>query len=653
MMAKTSLPFKDRFLAWVVSWFSWFLLQFIGRTSRVHSHYHPKVKEYFKEGKPFIYALWHRFQLFMVYEHRNRGVHVLVSQSRDGELIARALDRFGFYTVRGSSSHGGRAAFIELLNRARDGKSVAFTPDGPRGPYRAVRPGVIAMARKTGLPVVPLAWAGSRVKELSSWDRFLIPLPFGRFHVVLGAPFWIQPGDEKAEEKVRLALDDVALQAEQRLQRPAAHPPGLLKAYSLLLFLMWPLVFLGFVWRYGLRRTLKGLGERFGFGLPKKQSKNRPLIWIHAASVGEVRAVEGYLRNFPRTFPHVTRLLTTTTISGKELAEKLCVADEVRLAPMDLSFCVKRLAARMSPIALVLVETELWPNWIRALGDLDVPLFLINGRLSDRSFRAYFLMRFFWKPLLRRFSVIAVQNNLYAERFTKLGADPAQVAVTGNLKSDIPAPDLSRRPGLFRKFGFEETDRVWVCGSTHEGEEEVLADVFLSLLWRDQSLKLVLAPRHIERAPNVCRLLERKGLPHHLRSQIAEGTKPSVLILDTVGELADVYGLATWAYVGGSLIPRGGQNPLEPARWGVPVLFGPHMENFRDTSKLLIQEKAALQVKDAKMLEEFLYYSSRNPATREAMGQAARRVAEAQQGAVANNYKLLQDLMKSLDNGSG
>lgn len=205
-------------MAWLVSWAAWLVIQFIGKTSRVVSVHHAETKKLLEENKPVLFAFWHRFQLLMVYEHRGTGVNVLVSQSRDGELIAQALHRFGFKTARGSSSRGGSAAFMELLEFVEKGGQAAFTPDGPRGPYRSVQPGLVALAQKTGAPIIPIGWAGARTKELSSWDRFLIPLPFSKYVVYFDAPLTVPAGLADAGDGVRKALDTAVARAEQSLK---------------------------------------------------------------------------------------------------------------------------------------------------------------------------------------------------------------------------------------------------------------------------------------------------------------------------------------------------------------------------------------------------------------------------------------------------
>lgn len=216
-MTHPTLSRRDRFLAIFVSWLAWFLIQFIGRTSRLHVYRSAGFQDRVNRGLPLVYAFWHRYQMLMLYEKRNSGVFVLVSRSKDGEFVAQTLHRLGFNTARGSSSRGGGSAFIKLMDVVRAGQSVAFTPDGPRGPLRSIQPGVLALAVKMGIPVVPLAWAGTKTKELISWDRFLVPLPFGRYQVVFGEPLTFSENGPGAEEQLRAALSAVESEAQKRL----------------------------------------------------------------------------------------------------------------------------------------------------------------------------------------------------------------------------------------------------------------------------------------------------------------------------------------------------------------------------------------------------------------------------------------------------
>ncbi|HRY30034.1 MAG TPA: 3-deoxy-D-manno-octulosonic acid transferase [Elusimicrobiota bacterium] len=418
--------------------------------------------------------------------------------------------------------------------------------------------------------------------------------------------------------------------------------------YSVLILLFWPLVVLGMVWRYGLRRTLRGLPERF---LPPRRPSVHPspLVWVHAASVGEVRAVEPWLRGFFSRFETLRVGLTTTTVAGKELAVKLFPTAEVRLAPVDLAACVRGLLEAWRPAALVLVETELWPNWIQTAADLNVPLLLINGRISDRSLKSYLLLRWFWGPLLSRFAVVGAQSPVHAERFARIGTEREKIVVTGNLKYDLPLRDAASRPALFRKYGLQENDRVWVCGSLHPPETEFVLQVRNGLLKEGVEVKLVIAPRHLESVPGIVRSLEKENVPYSLRSQFSASAAPEmstpVMVLDTIGELPEVYGLASWVFVGGSLVPRGGQNLLEPARWGAPVLFGPHMENFREMAAMFLEQRAAVRVADGDgLLSEMRALAADRDRSRR-LGEAARRAADSQRGAVERNLDLLAKIL--------
>lgn len=211
------LSVRDRFLASLIALAGALYMALVGLTSRVDVYRAPGYRARDEKNLPVVFAFWHRFQLLLMHVHRHRGVHVLVSRSRDGEFIARALTRLGFRTARGSSSRGGGSAFRELLESVEGGATAAFTPDGPRGPYRSVQPGVVALAVRSGAPVVPVAWAGTRVKELNSWDRFLIPRPFGRYAVVYGEPLFLTEESPAAAQRVGDALDAVAAEAQRRL----------------------------------------------------------------------------------------------------------------------------------------------------------------------------------------------------------------------------------------------------------------------------------------------------------------------------------------------------------------------------------------------------------------------------------------------------
>jgi 3-deoxy-D-manno-octulosonic-acid transferase len=414
--------------------------------------------------------------------------------------------------------------------------------------------------------------------------------------------------------------------------------------YSILFFLAWPLVFLAFVWKYGLRKSLRGLPERFGWGGPWPEKTGA--LWVHAASVGEVRAAEQLLRALPARFQGVPRFLTTTTVNGKDLAVRLALAETVRLAPVDRPGVFRAALRRVQPRCVVLVETELWPHWLDVLAREKIPAAVVNGRVSDGAYPLYRALKKLWSPLLSTLARVGVQSPRNAARFLALGADARRVVITGNLKNDVPLPDPARIPALKKAYGFADGDPVWVMGSTQPAEEPLLRDVLTALRKNHPALKAVVAPRRIERAAETRRRFEEAGYSCALRSQLSSVVPaPEVLVLDTVGELAEIYGVATVAFVGGSLVRRGGQNPLEPARWGVPVVYGPSMENFREIDDALRAAGGARVAADGEALRAVVDRWLATPLERGGAGAAARSVADGERGALEDNLRLIEETL--------
>jgi 3-deoxy-D-manno-octulosonic-acid transferase len=417
-----------------------------------------------------------------------------------------------------------------------------------------------------------------------------------------------------------------------------------LMVYSFLFFLTWPLVFLAFVWKYGLRKSVRGLPERFGWGGPWPDKPGS--IWIHAASVGEVRAAEQLLRALPERFQGVPRFLTTTTVHGKELAQRLALAETVRLAPVDRPGIFRAALRRVRPRAVVLVETELWPHWLATLAREKVPTAVVNGRVSDGAYPLYHALKKMWTPLLSGLARVGVQSPRNAARFLALGADARRVVIAGNLKNDVPLPDPARVPALKKAYGFPDADPVWVLGSTQPAEETVLRAVFAALRKSHPRLRAVVAPRRVERAVETRRRFEEAGFRCSLRSQVSSAPDaPDVLVLDTVGELSEVYGVAAVAFVGGSLVRRGGQNPLEPARWGVPVVYGPSMENFREIDAALRAAGGARAVENGEALRVIVDRWLATPSERGWAGAAARSVADGERGALEAHLRLIEETL--------
>src|SRR5574337_52080 len=421
-------------------------------------------------------------------------------------------------------------------------------------------------------------------------------------------------------------------------------------AYSLLLTLVllaWsPFVLLRIIRRSYYR---EGWWERLGRypeALPSRFQAVQP-VWIHAVSVGEVGAASILATLWTARRPTLPFVVSTVTTTGREVARRsLPQAAAVMYFPIDLPMAVHRALAAVRPRLILLTETEIWPNFLRECAASKVPVAIINGRLSERSFSRYRLVRPFIRRVLQCVDLFCMQTVADAKRILALGASPERVHVVGNLKFDAaPHADASSLDEQWRReLQIEARRQVLVAGSTHAGEEEMLLQVFRRLRGEFPDLLLILAPRHPERVPQVetavaaCGLavVRRSALPHE-----RNGAK-EVILVDTVGELSTLYAVGGISFVGGSLIPRGGHNLLEPALYGRPVLFGPHMENFIEASAYFIEQGAAIQVSDAADLARQLARLLRDPAAREKMGQAAMAALTVHQGACERTATLLE-----------
>jgi 3-deoxy-D-manno-octulosonic-acid transferase len=394
--------------------------------------------------------------------------------------------------------------------------------------------------------------------------------------------------------------------------------------------------------RYGKYRD--GWSEKLWGRLPVRTSE-RPCVWLHAVSVGEVLQLRSVMKLLVAQRPNWEFVITTTTRTGLDVARREFSEHTVCYCPLDFSWAVRTALTRIRPTALVLVELELWPNLIAAAKSLGISLSLINGRLSARSFRGYRQVRWLVGRLLRQFDLIAVQNPEYARRFLSLGASTQRVAITGSIKFDGVQHDRGnpRTAEIRRHFGLRDGEIVFIAGSTQAPEESLALDTWQSLREEFPSLRLILVPRHAERFDEVASLVISRGWPLRRRTDAATGDSPAetVLLLDTLGELGACWGLADIAFVGGSLTRRGGQNMLEPAAYGAAVLFGPNTQNFRDIVEQLLSRRAARMVASGAELTDAVRDFLRQPETRQALGDPAREFVASQQGAATRTVALL------------
>ncbi len=366
--------------------------------------------------------------------------------------------------------------------------------------------------------------------------------------------------------------------------------------YDLILTLA-TLVLLPYYLLRGLRRgkVRHGLRERLGYFAPGRLAPlaGRPVIWVHAVSVGETRAAVPLIKALKSRYPDHAILLSNVTETGHGVARGLRDVDLCLFFPFDLSWVVRRVLATVQPQLAIIVETEIWPNFVRQCRLRGVPVLLVNGRISDRSFPRYRKVRWLLQPVLQHFSGFCMQSDLDAQRIIAMGAPAERVEVTRNLKFDMQAktPEPEELDGLREDFQLTGGHPVWVAGSTHAGEEEAVALAYAELLAAGQDLVLVLVPRHPERCRTVAEMLRGRGLTVILRSRIGERKEPlrpgEVLLVDTIGEMMTFYALADVVFVGGSLVNIGGHNILEASLLKKPVVFGPYMHNFKEISRLL------------------------------------------------------------------
>jgi 3-deoxy-D-manno-octulosonic-acid transferase len=423
--------------------------------------------------------------------------------------------------------------------------------------------------------------------------------------------------------------------------------------YDILLLLAIPLSIPWYLWRYLRRRRLrKGIRERLGFIAHEKLSllEGSGTVWVHAVSVGETMAVRPLLRALKTRYPERKIVLSTVTETGREIAEKLSDADLCVFFPFDFRFSVRLALKRIRPCLIVVVETEIWPNFLRHARLLGIPAVLANGRISDKSFGGYRRFSRLFKPVLENFSAFCMQTGEDASRIAMIGAHPSRVHVAGNLKYDIPVPNVpeEKKTALRGRYRIPDRVPVFTAGSTHQGEEEAVLAACVALAAEGTAFFLVLAPRHPERAGEVAELLGRFGIPFARRSSLDERTATfaagEALLVDTVGELMDLYSVSDLVFVGGSLVPVGGHNILEPASLAVPVLFGPHMNNFREIASRMLGCGGGRRVDDAAMLKEAIRHLLDDEAGRREMGENGVNLLREHSGSTERHMEIIASL---------
>lgn len=420
--------------------------------------------------------------------------------------------------------------------------------------------------------------------------------------------------------------------------------------YTCFFYLLLPLILLRLLWRARKAPAYaRRWAERFGV-FPTPELKGE-VIWVHSVSVGESIAAAPLVRELMSRYPEASLVVTTTTPTGSEQVRKL-FGDTVFhvYAPYDLPSCLSRFFKRIQPSCLIIMETELWPNTIAACRQHNIPAILANGRLSRRSASGYRRVSALMKPAFAGLTAAAIQHRNDARRMEALGLPKAHSHVTGNIKFDLAIPESLRAQAAEFKQSLNAAGAgpVWIAASTHRGEDEIVLRAFHAARQHLPSLFLILVPRHPERFDEVARLCEAQRFNLMRRSEGAAVTRDNQILLgDTMGELLMLFGAADLAFVGGSLVPVGGHNLMEPAAWALPIITGPHLFNFSEASRLLINAHALQVVGDEEEMAQVVMTWAEDEVLCKAKGERALAVAEANRGALNKLLKVIADYWKS------
>lgn len=425
-------------------------------------------------------------------------------------------------------------------------------------------------------------------------------------------------------------------------------------AYNILsIFLLIPVIFYH-LYRSVSRGRPPAFLERFGY-IPTSELapiKNRPVIWLHAVSVGETIAARPLLKALRKKYPGYAILISNTTETGRSIASGFSEKDLCIYFPFDFLPAVRLALNTIKPKMIIIMETEIWPNFTREANRRSIPLILSNGRISDHSYSGYLKFSWFFRHSLKLFSALCMQTESDCERIIAIGAPKKRTVTAGNLKYDIPFHPVSNkeRTELRKHYAIPEELFVMSAASTHPGEEEYILTAYIELLKKNNNLFLVLVPRHPERTNEVAALLERMNLSYRKRTslKVAENVplkRGEVLLVDTIGEMMDFYALSNLAFVGGSLVPTGGHNLLEPASLGIPTIYGRYMNNFKEIADLVQHYGAGIMVESADKLSEIIGTLIGNETLRQVLGQNGLKIMRDNGG---SSERHLQEIVRYL-----
>ncbi len=626
------------------------------------------MDDYFRQNNPFILSVWHgQFLLIPTIKPKDLSATIIVGRHGDAELAAKVVKRFGVTPVRGSGAGGRRAhrdrggakVLRDAINALKRGDCIVSTADVPPGPAQKVGQGIITMARLSGRPIIPTAIATKRAITFQSWSRLTINLPFSKGALVAGEPIYVPRKATPSElEQLRQTLENAMNEVTRRAHELAERSPkkitplwerslnqGLgLNVYKYATYLARPLAPL--IFKHRLKRG-KELEERESerYGIASLKRPQGPLCWFHAASVGETNSILPLIKKLLDRNNTLSILLTTGTVTSAKLAQKHLPQHAFhQFIPLDNPGFVTKFLNHWRPNLAVFVESEIWPNLILETKNNNIPLIAINARMSKRSFKKWFKKPQMARPLFGRFNTVLAQSPVDTNHFIALGAE--NVINSGNLKIDTPPLkfDQDELKKLKTAIG---TRPVLVAASTHKGEDEIIAQSHKLITLDYPDLLTIIVPRHPERANDIETIAINQGLTTQLRTKHSSPDRiTNIYIANTMGELGLFYALTKTAFIGGSLVPRGGQNPIEAIKLGANVLAGPYVDNFGTFYYELFSRGGAYKVMDAQELATKTIDLLKDPSQHEDMNKGSNDALDYLQGAMDITLETIETHLK-------
>lgn len=593
----------------------------------------PDYHDVMYEKHPYICSMWHgQFLMLPPLKPPNLKTSIMVAKHGDGDVIGGTLEHFGMKLVRGGGAghrkrdRGGMRALRESVRLLQNDNTLGMTADVPPGPARKVGLGIITIARISGRPILPAATATSHFHAFNTWSRMTLNLPFSKLSFVLGDPI-IVPRDATPDEleQYRAQLETAMHQVTERAYELVGRDVSEIQPYDpvattsntsgerppitlpLKLYRAATTAF-SFLAPYILKKREESRKEdparrNERLGNPKTPRPDGPLIWFHAASVGETNAILPLIPEIKKQRPDATLLLTTGTVTSAHLAAQRLGEDAIhQYIPLDFRKFMRNFLEHWQPDLAVLAESEIWPNLILETSEANIPLLLVNARMSKKSYRSWKRYGYISRPLFSRLDHVLAQTDRIADWYRILGS--FKVQTSGNLKIDAPPPpsDPDKERDLRAAIGARP---VFLAASTHPGEDEIIARAHRKIERTIPELLTIIAPRHPERGISIAEQLREAGSKVSLRS---EGDLPAAqhnfYIADTIGELGTLYSIAPIAFIGGSLIPHGGQNPIEAVKLGCVPLTGPYRQNFVQIYDTLLRAGGTLEAKSADDITE-------------------------------------------------